>query len=117
MMSGMKDLFGDEPFGEAHARNTDPGTSHAAARSVRAEANDLEAIVSRSIARRGDRGMICDEIVDATQLNWNTVSPRLRPLCKKGIITSRPDGNGKPITRPGKSGRRQIVWFVVKVTA
>lgn len=108
-MSGMKDMFGDWPYGDAHARRTDPDTSHAAARSVEPEANNLESLVAGAISPFGS---ICDEICAATGLSWNTVSPRLAPLLRKGVVFLRinPD-TGKPITRPGKSGRRQQVYF------
>ena len=108
-------LLGDDlfslPEGEAYARRTDPETSHAAARSVEPEATRLEKLVADVIKSAGILGMTCDDVVAKTGLEWKTASPRLRPLVRKGIITSRQDLKGRTIKRVGKSSRMQIVWF------
>ena len=113
-MGGMKDLFGDEPYGEAHARHTDPHTSHEAAAAIKPDVNNIEGTVTRAVQRSGERGMICDEVVDATGLDWNTVSPRMAPLRRKKLIYRRTDEKtGKYLTRRGKSGKaQQIHWYV-----
>lgn len=102
----------------ALARKTDPNTSHDAAQSMKPHAGKVETIVADAINSSGLHGMICDEIVAKTGLKWNTVSPRLRPLVRKGIIKKKwcPTAGltGKPYTRVGKSNRSQIVWISAK---
>lgn len=108
------DLFSPPPQaqGEAYARRTDPGTSHAAAKSVEPVANSIEKIVSDAVISSGITGMICDEIVAKTGLHWNTVSPRLAPLARQKIIKAKTMHLAdKPLTRKGQSGRAQTVWI------
>jgi DNA-binding MarR family transcriptional regulator len=100
----MKDLFDfiSDSIDKALARSDDPVTSHAAADSV--NVSRLEGIVLATI-KQSPCGLIIDEIVDRTSLDKVTVSPRLRPLCKKGLVIESDE------TRPGKSGRRQTIWL------
>ena len=84
----------------AYARRTDPGTSHAAARSV--DATAMEAIVLTALLEYGP--MTTPEIAVATNIPLITVSPRLKPLEKKEKV-ERFDLK----VNPG-SGRRIIVW-------
>jgi DNA-binding transcriptional ArsR family regulator len=83
-------------------RWTDPDTSEAAAWTV--NATRLEGIVRDVIFQRGEKGATCSELVAATGLAWNTVSPRLAPLRQKKFI--RDSG----MRRMGPSRRMQIVW-------
>lgn len=112
-MGRLSDHYSDL-FGDAYARSTDPSTSHIAARSMRPrKANTLEKLVYLSIAAAGIDGLICDDIVNRTGLNWNTVSPRLKPLTKKGYIKPKFDfSTGRFVTRNGKSNRPQTVWII-----
>lgn len=93
--------FFDEPE-SGLARRTDPVTSHQAAAEV--NATKLEVIVAAAIRRAGPRGLIAAELPEHTGLALNTVTPRTRPLCMKGIIF---DSGRK---RLGPSNKQQIVW-------
>jgi hypothetical protein len=89
---------------EAYARNTDPDTSHEAAESMmptRAEARAYEAL------KKFPEGAICSELAAESGMNWNTISPRMAPLCRKG--KARDTGQ----RRPGPSGRNQTVYVAV----
>ena len=105
----------DTDLFKAYARSTDPDTSHDAAASVDPHLPNLEDTVYAAIKSRGDRGATCDEIVDLTGLNWNTVSPRLKPLRNKKLIEAQTVFEDTVIKRQGKSHRMQIVWFAKKV--
>jgi DNA-binding transcriptional ArsR family regulator len=94
------------PLGSAEARTTDPVTSHEAAGSVRGEISaKLQLLVVRLVTLH-PAGLICSEMVALSGLEWNTISPRLKPLRRLGLIHD----SGKK--RPGPSGRRQIVWML-----
>lgn len=93
--------------GEAYARATDPGTSHAAARDMRGEeANRREKTVLYAI-RNSTEGLTNHEIVRLTGLNWNTASTRIAPLRRKGLVKN------SGLKRPGPSGKQCIVWQAV----
>lgn len=86
---------------EAHARATDPETSHAAAASV--EPTELELLVLAALGVR-PRGCTSSELSDFLGIERVSVSPRLAPLARKGLI----EASGE--RRRGPSGRSQIVW-------
>ena len=111
-MSRMKDLFGDEPF-EAYARHSDPDTSHDAAAALEGKkVSRLEAVALSATQSCGPRGMINDELVEITGIDWKTITPRMRPLERKGWVWRKTDMfTGKFQTRPGKSGHQQDIWF------
>lgn len=85
----------------ALARAHDPLTSHLAAASV--PVTRLEQVVLDEIRVAGD-GRTIDELVALTGIDKVSISPRLRPLCKKGLVIETAE------TRIGASGRRQTVW-------
>lgn len=98
-----KSLF---EWGEARARTTDPETSHDAAEDLEgSKAARLELIVFEAVKNSGC-GLTNHEIVEKTGLNWNTCTPRIRPLVRKGLIVD----SGE--TRPGPFRKRCIVWKV-----
>ena len=66
---------------------------------------NLEASVLSLIKHNGPNGMTLDDLVYESGLDKVTVSPRLRPLEQKGLISR----DGK---RGGRSGRKQTVWKV-----
>jgi hypothetical protein len=102
----------DDDLFRAFARGTDLGTSHEAARSLGSDAlARLMGTVYSAARGRRDHGATCGEICEITGLDWNTVSPRLKPLCELKLLASRKDDEGKIIKRVAKSGRRQTVWF------
>lgn len=93
----------------AHARNTDPSTSHAAARAIVGALTELEARVLGELLRRGDDGATTHELAAALKLELVTVSPRLKPLAQKGCVID------SGLKRTGVSGRQSIVWRARRV--
>ena len=81
-------------------RNTDPATSKAAARNV--NVSRLESIVA-SVIQRWPEGLTTKEIAEKTGLDRVTVSPRIKPLCNKGILKN--SGNRRD---------KSIVWVMIK---
>lgn len=79
----------------ARARATDPATSHDAARSV--DTSALEALVLDTL-RDHPAGLTTKEMARVTGEDRVTLSPRLRPLARKGLVRE-----------AGKRGR-SIVW-------
>lgn len=90
---------------ESYARTTDPTTSHVAAASIR-QANHMETVVLDAIAA-SPNGLTNHELVEATGLAWNSCTPRIRPLVRKGLV--RDSG----IRRAGPSYRKCIVWKAI----
>ena len=88
----------------AYARATDPATSHVAAQAVEPRCAALEEAVLNALKATGGRGCTIDELVAVLRMDKVTLSPRLRPLCKKGFVEETLE------RRPGVSGRSQIVW-------
>jgi len=107
----MKDgeLFDDFfPQGEAYARGSDPDTSSDAARHLRGNiATQLEYKVLRTL-KQFPMGLTNHEIVHHSGLTWNTASPRLAPLVRKGYVVD----TGR--RRKGPTNRSCIVWSAVK---
>ena len=99
----------------AYARHTDPHTSHEAARSI--QVTDLESVVLGALRALGPS--TSHEVAEYTGLDLVTVSPRFKPLEKKGLVKRKLEGfdaeKGRYIyqTRIGKSGRASVVWHLV----
>lgn len=95
--------FDFEPDG-AHARRTDPGTSHAAARALRDSdrLGDLQATV---IAALDCRPMTIWEASHHAGVEIHSLSPRFATLADKGWI--RPTGETR---KNPQSNRQAIVW-------
>lgn len=83
------------------ARHSDPSTSHDAARSL--STTHLEDLVFDAVRDSGSVGVTLDDLVQITNLEKVTVSPRLAPLERKGLVFRQ----GK---RPGHSSRQQTIW-------
>lgn len=64
---------------------------------------EREAIVFEAVRHAGSAGAILDELVEATGLEKVTVSPRLKPLLRKGLVAMAG-------TRVGKAHKPQTVW-------
>lgn len=89
---------------EAWARATDPETAHQAATRERGRrAAELEAVVIRALERLGEA--TSQEVADFTGERLVSVSPRFRPLARKGVVEER----GK---RRNPSGSSAIVWRI-----
>lgn len=86
----------------AYARFSDPSTSSEAADSV--SVAKAEMVVLTQLLKRPVRGATSDEMADITGIARVTVSPRFRPLERKGLI----EDSGE--RRKGNSGRTSIVW-------
>lgn len=87
---------------DAFARRSDPVTSVEAAKSVRL--SNLETKVLAALRSCRDAGATLDELMELTGLEKVTVSPRLRPLARKGFVV---ETSGR---RTGGCGRPQTIW-------
>lgn len=99
------DLFEDVENGAAWARFTDPDTSRAAANSIRGEqATVLETCVIRALMKFPS-GLAAFEIIELTGVSNESLTPRLAPLRRKGLIKD------SGLRRIAPSNRQQIVWI------
>jgi hypothetical protein len=87
------------------ARVEDPDTSKSAAAEV--HATQIEGIVLHAI-EQADLGLTSEECAACVGLSLVTVSPRMRPLVRRGKI--RDSGQ----RRKNKSGREAIVWIAAR---
>lgn len=94
-------LFDERP---ARARNTDPPTSHAAARSM--EPTRLQLLVLNCIQSFGDKGVTAEQVADCLHVDKQSITPRFRPLVEGDLIK---DSGRKSVNR---SGRSAILWVV-----
>ncbi|MFL6229319.1 MAG: helix-turn-helix domain-containing protein [Pyrinomonadaceae bacterium] len=83
------------------ARRSDPDTSRAAARSV--DTQRVEQVVLDAL-KLAPAGLTTEELVDRTGLSLVTVSPRMKPLERKGLVR-------RGAKRANSSGRSAIVWL------
>ena len=70
----------------ALARHTDPATSKEAAARVTPILNVLEAAVDAAVFAAGERGATAAEVHEATGIDLQSLTPRFRPLERKGRI-------------------------------
>jgi DNA-binding MarR family transcriptional regulator len=94
----------NSPQGVAFARSTDPTTSQEAAKTV--NVTYLEGQVYAAIQAQGARGANQDELVEILSLPSNSVTPRFKPLLKKGLVQ-------EASARKGSSGKSQRVLVAV----
>ena len=100
--------FDDLPlFDRAYARKTDPVTSHEAAEAITPLLNKVEQGIYDALCSFLPKGATSDEIVEASGIQYRTVTPRLKPMCRKGFVVD--SGEHKR----GDSGRRQIIWMAI----
>jgi hypothetical protein len=106
------DMFPGEGYaeeGEAYARGSDPETSHEAAGDMKGKrATRLENVAYRALMDHYDNGLTNHELVAVTDLPWNTITPRVRPLVRKGLACD--SGN----RRKGPAGKYCVVWKGIK---
>jgi DNA-binding MarR family transcriptional regulator len=96
--------------GEAYARVEDPETSHEAADAVRGEhASRLELAVLKAL-RDHPAGLTAHELIAITGIPNESLTPRLAPLRRKGLITDSGERRKGPT-----SNRRCIVWIAVTI--
>lgn len=88
----------------AFARSTDPDTSHEAANAMSdARITELQQAALDALKALGGSGTN-DDIVEQSGVDWNTITPRMRPLLRKGLVSI----EGK--RRSTRTGRKQIIW-------
>jgi len=88
-----------------HARRRDPGTSHAAARSMRSDASALMEQIHADLKLRGPSTQ--SELAARLALRPDQVWRRVSDLKNRERIAD------TGITRPGDSGRHQTVWSAI----
>ena len=108
---------------EAWARASDPDTSHRAAASIAGKAvNEAAKTVLVAVASTGLDGANWMEVSRLTGQLPQSISPRWKELVERGLIEKRvrflsvivdhaPKLVSQTITRPGWTGKEQIVWF------
>jgi len=101
---------GDNGFSndKAYARKSDPKTSHDAADSITPILNAIEIGIYNALLRFLPGGATSDEIVGASGIQYRTVTPRLKPMVRKGFV----EDSGE--TKKGESGRKQIIWRAIE---
>jgi DNA-binding transcriptional ArsR family regulator len=93
-------LLNHPPPVPGSSRRRDPDTSKEAAKSI--DANSLEMRVYQYLIDNGPA--ILDDLAYGMKLDKVTVSPRLKPLERAGMVV-----RGR--ARPGRSGRPQTTWI------
>lgn len=93
---------GGIPEGQKY-RNEDPTTSKDAA--VALDAQGLQQVIIECLQKHPE-GLTNRQICEATGLEWNTATPRMRPMANKGIVVE----NGK---RKYGKWPTAIVWTLV----
>lgn len=101
----MTDLF-SAPGGQAHARRTDPGTSHEAADAVTPDLRQLQARVADYAKRKGYSGFTDAEMSQDLDDSGSTYRTRRSELTARNIILD----SGERRTW-GDSPRLRIVWM------
>ena len=86
------------------ARNTDPDTSHEAAK---IHTSTLESMVFEALNKHGP--MTAEEISQVTGVSLQSITPRIKPLMKIGILVD------TGLRKPGASGRNRRVIGVKNV--
>jgi len=86
----------DKDDAEAHARSTDPDTSHEAAEKV--NANRLEKMYLAAL--QGGQSLTTTEIANYYNMDRDSFSPRSRPLIRKKLIVE--DGKRACVNSGGK---------------
>lgn len=100
------DLFAHPPPRQAdppRARHTDPETSHAAAATAARHHSSLDTAILDWL-RYEAAGGTSEEIANGLLVPRVSVSPRLKPMERAGLVTRTDE------RRTGKSGVRAIVW-------
>lgn len=90
---------------QARARISDPFSSHAAAAEV--DVSQLEAIVCGVLRSRGVWMTVLEIARDANLHPWS-VSPRMRPLCRKGMVE---EGKKQGLNTAGRV-RWMLAWRI-----
>ncbi len=94
-------------------RNTDPATSHAAARRVKEFDDSIYELILSALKQAGNWGFTVHAIADASALTAWQVNKRLPELERAGKVKVLLDEYRQPVTRLGPSGRACRVWVAV----
>jgi len=87
----------------AYARSTDPETSHESAMAIRRALPMIEKRILFALEGTYGTGLTTFEITEITGIPRVTVSPRLRPMSRKGVVYETTE-------RREHNGRMSIVW-------
>ena len=96
-------------LGDAHARRSDPVSSHAAGIAITDKTAGLYAQIHAWLQPRWQLGGTTLEIAEATGLDRVTVSPRMRPMEKLGLVRRSTE------KRAGPSGVASVVWIATGI--
>ncbi len=91
----------------AYSRATDPITAYDAAQQLTVAR--VEMVVLERLRELRDTGATSDEMASLTGIDRVSVSPRFRPLVKKGLVEPSAE------RRMGRSRRPSIVWKAIPV--
>ena len=91
---------------QAHARSTDPETSHEAAAAVTPDLRELQARVEAYARRMGGQGFVDAQMEEDLDDDGSTMRSRRAELTERNIILS--SGSKR---RWGESVRRRVVWI------
>ena len=94
-------------MGERLARRSDPVSSHAAGVQVSDKISDLYTAILAWLGPMGDIGGTSLEIAEGIGLERVTVSPRLAPMEKLGLVARTKE------RRAGPAGVSSIVWVAL----
>lgn len=99
----------------AYARTSDPESSQQAAEGV--PTAELMLKVEEALRHYPYFGKTSEEVAEHLCINLQSITPRFSPLERMGRIYRKPvgvsdKGRIQYETRPGRSGRGRVVWFV-----
>lgn len=102
------DDYRDNDDTEAHARGTDPSTSHEAAERMRK--SGLENRVYQTLRDHWPRYLTTLETAEAMGIDKWSISPRFAPLLRKGLVES----IKKPAINSNGHVRDLLAWRAVR---
>ncbi|MGV0985046.1 MAG: hypothetical protein ACOYB2_10855 [Limnohabitans sp.] len=95
------------PHEDATARESDPDTSHEAAKDARAMSGKHRMLALAALREAGPRGLTDFELADATGVAQTSIGVRRKELVRAGYVEA------TDARRPAPSGSAAIVWRVV----
>jgi hypothetical protein len=95
------------------ARNTDPDTSHDAARSMREAAAIQRAQIMQQLYAAGPEGLTADAIDERAGWRPTTAGRRLVELVRMGLASLAYGADLEPVTRLTRSGRAAQVYLAI----
>ena len=92
----------------ARARNSDPETSHEAARRASDRLNELEAKVTAHVRSCGAYGATAEETALALGIDKQSITPRFSPLAERDVLARTTN------RRKNQSGSSAVVWVAIE---